>query len=123
MAALGLATRPAPGQDFVFAHVVIEPANMWKPRPHSGQSSSGSSLSSWWGTEQSLLFGVGDELENVVGVVNDGEIKTPGLVDPGLPAIIGFVVLLGPERGMMEVLCQELYLLKKRLPYRGRSAL
>ena len=58
---------------------------------------------------------MGDELEDAVGVVNDYEIKTPILVDPGLPAIVRFVVLLGVQRGMLEILNQEIYLLEKCL--------
>ena len=43
----------------------------------------------------------------MVGATNDGEIKAPILVDSSLPSIIGFVILLGAERGMMQILLQE----------------
>jgi hypothetical protein len=41
-----------------------------------------------------LLLGVGNEFEDVIGIVNDFEVETPIPVDPGLPAIVRFVILL-----------------------------
>ena len=53
-----------------------------------------------WG----LFLGVGDEFEDTIRVVNDFEVEPPVLVDPGLPAVIGFIILLGPQGGMLEIL-------------------
>ena len=69
-----------------------------------------------------LFFGVRDELEDVVRVANDLEVEPPALVDPRLPAIIGFVVLLGVEGRVVQVLNQEIDLFEKRLAnWRGRG--
>jgi hypothetical protein len=43
----------------------------------------------------------------MIGVSVDAEIETPPAVDAGLPEIAGFVVLLGLERRMAEVLEKE----------------
>jgi hypothetical protein len=58
---------------------------------------------------------MGDELEDAVGVVNDYEIKTPILVDPGLPSILRFIVFLGAKRWVMEVLLKESDLFEESL--------
>jgi hypothetical protein len=55
---------------------------------------------------------MGDELEDMVGIIEDREVKTPIFVDAGLPAVPGFVIFLGAEGRLMEVLCQELTCLK-----------
>jgi hypothetical protein len=57
---------------------------------------------------------VGNEFEDVIRVVNDFEVEPPVLVDPGLPTIVSFVVLLGVQRRMLAILNQEIYLLEKR---------
>jgi hypothetical protein len=62
-----------------------------------------------------LFLRMWNELENQVRIIDDAEIKTPVLVDPGLPAIVPFVVLLCPEGWVMKVLLQEFDLLEKRL--------
>src|ERR1017187_7702680 len=69
-----------------------------------------------WG----LFLGVGDEFEDTIRVVNDFEVEPPVLVDPGLPAVIGFIILLGPQRGMLEILNQEIYLFEKRFANNNR---
>ena len=43
---------------------------------------------------------VGDEVD----VVNDNEIESPGTVHAGLPQVSCFVVLLGVQRWMVEIL-------------------
>ncbi len=47
------------------------------------------------------------EREKAVRIPLDGEIKVPPSVDTGLSDILGLVVLLGPERGVAEVLDEE----------------
>jgi len=43
---------------------------------------------------------VGDDANDDIGVVFDLEIKTPSLVDAGLPEVLGFVILFGVQRWM-----------------------
>ena len=49
------------------------------------------------------LFGMPGDAQNPIGIAVDLEIEAIMVVDAGLPYIRGFVVLLGPERGMLEV--------------------
>jgi hypothetical protein len=48
--------------------------------------------------------------------------KAPIFVDAGLPHILGFVVFLRAEGGVVEVVLQESYLLEKRLAQVGWGA-
>jgi hypothetical protein len=50
---------------------------------------------------------MGDELEDAVRVINNSEIESPVLVDPRLPAVAGFIVLLGAQGVVVEVGGQE----------------
>jgi hypothetical protein len=45
-----------------------------------------------------------DDVLEYVSVVSNDEIKTPVVVHPGLPSTLAFVVLLGAERWVMEIL-------------------
>ena len=72
------------------------------------------------GLDRSFL-GVGYDSGDDVCVTFNLEIETPGLVDPSLPKVLGFVVLLGHQGGVPEVLLQSLYLLEKSLAHFGRS--
>jgi hypothetical protein len=66
--------------------------------------------------------GVRDYLADTVGVAVDGEIETPVVVDLGLPTIFGFVELLRPERGVVEVADKKTELLDEGfLDRRGAS--
>ena len=38
-----------------------------------------------------------DDIFDVVGVIRDGEIETPSLVDAGLPQVPALIILLGVE--------------------------
>jgi len=49
-----------------------------------------------WGLS---FFGVGNDVEDDIGVVIDGEIKTPVAVDTGLPEVSAFVILLARREG------------------------
>jgi hypothetical protein len=51
---------------------------------------------------------MGDDVSDEVGVTHYGEVEPPVLVDAGLPAISGFIVLLGVQRGMPEILLKRL---------------
>ena len=62
-----------------------------------------------------------DDIFNVIGVVHDGEIKTPTLVDAGLPQVLDFIVFLGAQRRVQEVESEEPKLLFKgtlHIPWR-----
>jgi hypothetical protein len=59
-------------------------------------------------------FRVARDVLQDVGVVLDDEVETPILVDASLPPVFAFVVLLGAEGGVAEVLEQEQRLLVKR---------
>ena len=50
---------------------------------------------------------MGKEGEEAVEVAFDGEIKTPPSVDPGLPDIVGLIVLFRMKRRVAEILKQE----------------
>lgn len=67
------------------------------------------------GRVRRLFLGMGDDFEDVVGVANDLEVEPPALVDPRLPAIANFVVFLGMEERVVEVLKQEINLFKECL--------
>ena len=43
------------------------------------------------------------DAKNLIRIAVDLEIEAVMIVDAGLPYIRGFVILLGPERGMLEV--------------------
>src|SRR5580692_704730 len=43
------------------------------------------------------------DIADDIGIADDVEIKPPSLVDTGLPTVFGFVVLLGVQRRMVEV--------------------
>ena len=49
------------------------------------------------------LLGMPGDAKNPIRIAVDLEIEAAIVVDAGLPYIRGFVVLLGPERGMLEV--------------------
>ena len=57
------------------------------------------------------LLRVRDDRVEDVGVPFDGEIETPGSIDPGLPQARGLVVLLGVQRRMLKVVGEEPLLL------------
>ena len=65
-------------------------------------------------------LGWGDDVEDDVRVVFNGEIKTPCLVDTSLPTVVGVVVLLGSQIRVMEVLNQKSGLLEEGLLNLGR---
>ena len=67
------------------------------------------------------LLGMRDYINDEVCVAFDLEIDPPTPVHTSLPPILGFVILLCAQRGVVKVLFQELYLLEKSLLYRGRS--
>jgi len=50
------------------------------------------------------LFRVGDELIDAVRIINNREIKSPALVYPRLPPVVGFIVFLGVKGRMMKIL-------------------
>jgi hypothetical protein len=50
-----------------------------------------------------ISFGVRHQCGDEVRVTIDFEIKTPGFIDTGLPAIIGFVVFLGVQGGVEQI--------------------
>jgi len=62
-----------------------------------------------------------DDVKNNVRVIFDGEVEAPGAVNSGLPAVSGFVVFLGAEGWMVEVLKQEGHLLQEGSLNLGRS--
>ena len=43
------------------------------------------------------------DAKNPISIAVDLEIEAVMVVDAGLPYILGFVILLGPERGVLEV--------------------
>jgi hypothetical protein len=64
-----------------------------------------------------------DDVFDVVSVANNHEVEAPTLVDTGLPEALAFVVLLGVQRRVMEVVHQEAQLFVKGSAYRHRSIL
>ena len=60
---------------------------------------------------QPPLFRVRDDGVEDVGVPFDGEIETPGSIDPGLPQARGLVVFLGAQRRMLKIVGEEPLLL------------
>ena len=56
------------------------------------------------------LLRVGGDVDELVGVALDPEIETPRLVDPCLPDVAGFVVLLGVQGRVAEIVEKELKL-------------
>lgn len=65
---------------------------------------------------RSTLTSDADHIKDNAGVALDDVIESPILVDTSLPQILRFVVLLGVERGMPEILGEESDLLVKRFP-------
>ena len=53
------------------------------------------------------LFGVGNNINEVIKVTFNGKIKSPPSIDPGLPNTPGLIVFFGVQRRMMEI-AQEL---------------
>ena len=49
------------------------------------------------------LFWMPGDAKNPISIAVDLEIEAVMVVDAGLPYILGFVILLGPERGVLEV--------------------
>src|SRR3981189_1660902 len=97
-------------------------ANVEKPRPHSGQSSSGSSLSS----EEDMgirlrLFGVRSEVEDLVGVAFNLEIEPPVVVDAALPLAFSLVILLGVQAWVAKITGEKTHLLDECLLHRQGS--
>ena len=45
------------------------------------------------------LFRMGHEINEVVDITRDGEIKAPSAIHARLPDVTGFIVLLGSEEG------------------------
>ncbi len=56
-----------------------------------------------------------------VGVAFDGEIKTPGSIDLGLPQPRGLVVFLGVQRRMLKVVHEKPLLFIERMLHVRRS--
>ena len=50
---------------------------------------------------------MGDQIDKMVHVTLDFEIETPPPIDPGLPDVSRFIVLLGPQGRVAEVLEEE----------------
>ena len=46
---------------------------------------------------------MGDEVNQAVKIVFNGEIKPPPSIDPGLPDTAGLIVFLGPKGRMAQV--------------------
>jgi hypothetical protein len=55
------------------------------------------------------------DLFHAIGVAHDLKIKSPRIIHASLPQVAGFIVFLGVERRMMQILKQELRLLSERL--------
>jgi hypothetical protein len=58
---------------------------------------------------------VGNDFEDVVSIPNNGEVEAPAFVDASLPAAVRFVVFLGVERRVMEILRQKFDLFEEGL--------
>src|SRR3982751_5900912 len=56
---------------------------------------------------------MGHDVMQDVGVAFDGEVEAPIAANPGLPEIAGFVVFLGAQRGVSQIVEKEFYLLGK----------
>src|SRR3989442_1524012 len=65
------------------------------------------------GGKATILFWVGDELVDNVGVAGNRKVEAPVLVDAGLPEVLRFVVLLGVKRGVFEIVFEEANLLEE----------
>ena len=50
---------------------------------------------------------MGRDIQHDIGVALDAEIKSPRVIDAGLPDVPGLIVFLGAERGVLEMLNQE----------------
>ena len=61
------------------------------------------------------------DVEDAVGVAFNLEIEAPILVDARLPAVVGFVKLLGVETGVTQVANQKVELLDEGLLHRRRG--
>ena len=61
-----------------------------------------------------------DRVEDV-GVAFDGELETPGPIDPGLPQARGRVVFLGVQRRVLKVVHKKPLLFVERMPHVRRS--
>lgn len=59
--------------------------------------------------------------QNLIGIVDDLEIKTPAIVHARLPDVLGLVVFLRMQRGVMEICRQKPDLPVKCLSDGGRS--
>src|ERR1022692_3175394 len=57
-----------------------------------------------------VLLGVGDDSGDDIGVIVDLEIEPPALSDAGLPEVQAFVVLLGVQRRVLQVVSQKAHL-------------
>src|SRR5450631_4482509 len=64
---------------------------------------------------------MGSQLGDEVGVPVDPEVEAPVLIDPCLPAVLGFVVLLGVQPRVAQVSDQEVDLLDERFLNRQGS--
>ena len=64
---------------------------------------------------------MGLQLGDAVGVAVGPEVEAPILIDAGLPAVRGFVVLLGVEPRVAQVADQEVDLLEERFLNRQGS--
>jgi hypothetical protein len=64
---------------------------------------------------EAWLFRMRHDINEVVGVAYDTEIKTPPTIDSGLPDVLGLVVLLGSQGWVAEI-AEEMTELFSKLP-------
>ena len=67
------------------------------------------------------LFGMGNDIADDVGVVDDVEVKPPAAGHAGLPDAGDFVIFLGAQGRVAEILLQEFHLFEESPPHFGRS--
>ena len=60
---------------------------------------------------------MGDDVEDNIGVAFDREIESPTPIHSGLPDVLAFVVLLGVQGRVVEVLNQKTSLLQEGFLY------
>jgi hypothetical protein len=65
------------------------------------------------------LLGMRDQLQDVVGVVFDGEVEAPVAVDARLPETFHLIKFLGPERRVTPIFTKQIELFVERLSHSG----